>query len=263
MRFGNCVDLIAAARNNSPTIARMKAAKFDYIEASLQSIARATEEELAAAKALADRYELPVPVCNGMFPGDVRLVADERNDDAIRAYVDDAFRRASVLGVKKVVLGSDKARQLPDGYDMDTAYEEFIDMIKKCVVPYCEQYGITVVIEPLRNPPCNFINTLPDGMRIVRGVNSPWVQLLADSIHMMSSGEDPAYVHEVRDCLQHVHVSDWDRALPEFGYSSELTAVLREIKKSGYDGDFSFEARVGSGETCLHRALLTLRAKLR
>lgn len=261
MRFGNCVDLVAAAKGDRRVVDWMMGAKFDFLEANLTSLARATEAEFQAAKALAEESGMPVPVCNCMFPRDIRIAGGDQQPAAIREYVDSAFLRASALGVKKVVLGSDKSRQLPDGYDQDRAYAEFIDVVKECVVPYCEKYAITVVIEPLRKP-CNFINTLPDGMRVVRGVNSPWVMLLADTIHMITSGENPDYVREICGFLRHVHVSDWNRALPEFGYSSELTGVLRAIRLSGYDGDFSFEASAGKTDQSLQRALILLKQKL-
>ena len=100
-------------------------------------------------------------------------------------------------------------------------------------------------------------------MRVVRGVDHPQVRLLADTIHVMTSRENIACVREFMPFIRHVHVSDWERELPEFTYSSELTALLREIKQSGYDGDYSFEARPGRDEKGSQRALLLLQQKLR
>lgn len=262
MKFGNCVNLVEAAKNRPQFIHDMKKWRFDFVEASFAALTTATEEEFEAAVALAKEADMPVPVCNGMFPGaTIRIAGDDRDPEAVKEYVEKGFTRAKKLGVQYVVLGSDKARQLPDGYDQDQAYEEFIELIKEAIVPACEKHEITILIEPLRKP-VNFINTLADGMRVVYGVNSPWVKLLADTIHMITSGEDPKYVHEIKDYIKHVHVSDWNRALPEFKYSSELCAVLRELKKSGYDGTYSFEAMAGADYLTLHRSLLTLKQRV-
>ena len=262
MLFGDCLNIIAAVKEeNFHVLDLVKRAKFDFIEGSLTAIAQATDEEFEKTRQYVQEKGWRMPVCNGMFPKEIRLTAQGVDFAKISAYVDHAFARAKALGVEKVVLGSDKSRQLPDGYDQDKAYEEMIAAVKNCIVPFCEKYGIMVMIEPLRRP-CNFINTLKDGMRVVYGVNHPMVKLLADTIHMITSGEDPKYVHEIKDYIQHVHVSDWNRALPEFGYSPELTAVLREIKLCGYQGTFSFEANAPENDFQLQRSLLLLKQKL-
>ena len=263
MRFGNCLDLVAPANGGSRRILDLTVkAGFDFVEPSLMSLARASEAEFAAVQRLAGELSLCVPVCNGMFPADIRLTAHDVDYGKIAAYVEGAFARAKSLGVEKVVLGSDKSRQLPEGYDQDTAYAEMIDMVKQAIVPACEKYGITVMIEPLRVP-CNFINTLADGMRVVNGVNHPRVQLLADTIHMITSGEDPACIQTFLPSIRHVHVSDWERRLPQFGYSPELTAVIRNLALSGYDITCSFEVKQSDDDLALQRALLLLKAALR
>ena len=262
MLFGDCLNIVTAANLGETHVLELaKKAKFDFIEANLTAIAQASDEEFEKTKAFVRERNISIPVCNCMFPKEIRLTAEGVDFDKISAYVDHAFARAVQLGVKKVVLGSDKSRQLPEGYDQDKAYDEMIAAVKTCIVPACEKYGITVLIEPLRRP-CNFINTLKDGMRVVYGADHPQVKLLADTIHMITSGEDPAYVHEIKDYIQHVHVSDWNRALPEFGYSAELTRVLREIRLSGYKGTFSFEANPPANDFQLQRALLLLKQKL-
>ena len=262
MLFGECLNVVAVANGGDQRVLNLtKKAKFDFVEGNLTAIAQATDGEFEATKAFVRDQGLCVPVCNCMFPKEIRLTAEGVDFGRISAYVDHAFARAGQLGVEKVVLGSDKSRQLPDGYDMDKAYEEMTAAVKRCIVPACEKYGIMVLIEPLRRP-CNFINTLRDGMRVVLGADHPRVKLLADTIHMITSGEDPTYVHEIRDYIRHVHVSDWNRALPEFGYSPELNRVLREIRLSGYDGSFSFEAVAPENDFQLQRSLLLLKQKL-
>lgn len=262
MRIGFCMDLTQDARQGFAQAKHLMAVGFDFLEANLNALAAIPQAEYDPLKAGVSALGLPVPACNCMLPKEIRIVSPGVDETALRDYVDAAFARAAEIGVKKVVLGSDKSRQLPAGADQEAAYAEFISMVRRHVVPACEKYGITVLIEPLRVP-CNFINTLADGMRVVRGVNHPQVRLLADTIHVMTSRESIDDVREFMPFIQHVHISDWERALPEFCYSSELTALLRKIKQSGYDGDYSFEARPGRDEMGSQRALLLLKQKLR
>lgn len=261
MRFGNCVDVIAAVKGDRHIIDLMIKAKFDFAEGNLTSIALAKEDELASAKQLLEDAGLDMPVCNCMFPRDIRIAGGIVDYNQVKEYADKAFSRAKAFGVNKAVLGSDKSRQLPEGYDIDRAYDEFTRVVVECIAPCGEKHGVTILIEPLRKP-CNFINTLADGMRVVKGANHPYVKLIADSIHMMTSGEDPAYAREILPDIRHVHVSDWNRALPEFGYSSELTRVLRELNSAGYADTYSFEANRGPTDASLQRSLLVLKAKL-
>ena len=262
MLFGSCINIVAAACGDKRPIADyIKQSKFDFMEANLTALKQATEEEYKATRAFLDSFGLPVPVSNSMFPKEIRLTAEGVVPQKVKDYLEIAFSRAHEIGIRKAVLGSDKSRQLPDGYSQDKAYEEMIFIVREAVVPMAEKYDITVLIEPLRRP-CNFINTLEDGMRVVNGVNHPKVQLLADTIHMITSGEDPKYVHTITDHIRHVHVSDWNRALPQFGYSPELSAVLRELKAAGYADTFSFEANEPKDRFELQRSLLLLKQKL-
>ena len=76
MRFGNCLDLVAPANGGSRRILDLTVkAGFDFVEPSLMSLARASEAEFAAVQRLAGELSLCVPVCNGMFPADIRLTA--------------------------------------------------------------------------------------------------------------------------------------------------------------------------------------------
>jgi len=258
MLFGNCANIIA---QDGEALRRMKAAGFDFVEANLTAIAQAPDAAFDEACALVRAVGLSVPVCNCMFPSDVRIAGGDQNPEIVTAYLGGAFARAKRLGVQKVVLGSDKSRNLPAGYPEERGYADLIDIVRRCVVPACERHGITALIEPLRRP-CNLINTLQEGMRVVRAADSPFVRLIADSIHVMTSGEDMDDLIRLKQDVLHVHISDWNRALPEFGYSSELTRFLNAMVAAGYDGTVSFEAGRGRDAFGLQRALLLLRQKL-
>ena len=263
MRFGNCLNLVPPANGGDRRILDLTLkAGFDYVEAGLSELARAADAEFDAVRRLCADLGLTVPVCNGMFPPDIRLTADGADFDRIRAYTDGAFARAKCLGVEKVVLGSDKSRRLPEGYAAEAGFADMIRVVKECIAPLCEKHGITVLIEPLRRPACNFLNTLADGMRVVDGVDHPQVQLIADTIHMIHSGEDPDSINRYLPHLLHVHVSDWERRLPQYGFSRELTPVIRTLALSCYDGDYSFEVRPDPDDLALQRALLLLKAAL-
>ena len=176
-------------------------------------------------------------------------------------YIEKTFYRCSRLGAKKIVFGSAPARALDENTTQDEGYAQIAEVIKKVIVPACEKYDITVVMEPLRADACNFINTLADGMRVVNDVKSDRIKLLADTIHMMCNNDNPQDVLNVKDDLKHVHIAELQRIMPEDNYSDYIATVLKNLKANGYDGTISFESKNGDGLQSMKKALALLKAQ--
>lgn len=264
MLYGNCLDIVRAVIDGrTDAILRMSEYGFDYIEAGVTSIAAASDEVFEKVCRFIVENGVSVPVCNLMFPGDLRLTGEDVDTCAVTAYLRHVFPRLKQIGTNKLVLGSGRSRRLPDGYDCGRGYEEFSALVRDVMVPECQTYSIRIMIEPLRNSSCNFINTLADGMRVVDAVNSPYVKLIADTIHMLSSREPATEISRYAADILHIHVSDYDSVLPEDGYSPELAVLLAELKSSGYDGTVSFEAAAPKSPDGLKKALKMLKETLK
>lgn len=70
-----------------------------------------------------------------------------------------------------------------EGYDEDDAFEWCIDSIKKCI-PVAEEHGVVMALENHWG-----ISSTPEGLlRIVNGVDSPWLGILMDTGNFL---EDP------------------------------------------------------------------------
>ena len=114
------------------------------------------------------------------------------DEQAIRAYYAKALERAATLGVKSIVFGSAGAKRVPEGFDMDRAYQQVVQVT-------CEtgeaaaKYGITIVIEPVRMPDCNIINTFAEGVQLAKTVGLDNVKVLIDFYHMVCEKETPKY----------------------------------------------------------------------
>ena len=121
---------------------------------------------------------------------------------------------------------------------------------------------MTVVMEPLRADACNFINTLADGARVVETVKSPYIQLLADTIHMNTNGDNIDDIVKYKGMLKHIHIAELQRVMPEYEYSDYVAAVLANLRKIGYEGTVSFESKNGDGLESMKRALALLKANI-
>ena len=177
----------------------------------------------------------------------------------IESYIEKTFDRCRRLGAKKVVFGSAPARALDEETTQDEGYAQIAEVIKKVVVPACEKYDMVVVMEPLRADACNFINTLSDGMRVVNDVKSDRIQLLADTIHMMTNNDNPDDIVKYKDSLKHVHIAEMQRIMPEDEYSEFIQTVFSNLNKNGYDGTISFESKNGNGLESMRKALELLK----
>jgi D-psicose/D-tagatose/L-ribulose 3-epimerase len=262
MKYGFCTGVASTLTEvvDYKLVRQVKAAGYDYVELPLMLVAALSDAQFAALLLELEQLGLGCDCCSNLFPKSIRVVGPEVNPEKITAYLQRAFERAARLKTKKIVFGSAPSRQLPEGWTQEAGYRQLTQLIQEVLLPLCRKYGILIVMEPLRGTACNFINTLPDGMEIVRRVDSPYVTLLADSIHMLSEREDPNHIIKYFESLDHVHISEADRVLPEAVYSGEVQAILERLKGCGYDKTISFETKCGQGPESPKKALDLLKA---
>ncbi len=261
MRYGFCKEFSTPMKTevDYELVKMIKDAGFDYIEMRLMLVAALSDEEFEKLCNTLKELKLPCDACCALFPKTVRVTGSDADDEQIQAYLEKAFYRANKLGTKKVVFGSAPARALDEHTTMEQGYEQLCRMIQNIMIPLCEKYDITVVIEPLRHDACNFINTLTDGMKLVNMVNHDRIKLLADSIHMLTNKESAEQILDYRKDLYHVHIAEAERRMPEDDYSKEVGDVIRCLQEIGYDKTISFESKNGSGLESMKKALALLK----
>ena len=261
MRYGMCTDIATATRDRVEyaLLERIKEAGFDYVEFPLMMIETLSEEDFDFLLKELKRLDLKCDCSCNYFPGRIKVTGPDANKEIIDAYLDKAMGRAQRMGVKKIVFGSNNSRNLPEGYPLEKGYDDFCRTLTESCVPYCQKYGIYVVLEPLRHTATNIMITLKDGEYVQKRVNRPEVMLLADLMHMMYNEEDMNDLREAKPVLKHVHICEKDRLLPEDGFSKELFSGLQVLKEIGYDETISFEAKGVTGPDSLKKALTQLK----
>lgn len=262
MRYGFCKEFSTPMKTevDYDLIRTIKEAGFDYVEMRAMLVESLTDEEFLRLAATLRELSLDCDSCCALFPRTIRVTGDEIDYARIEAYIEKTFARCHTLGARTVVFGSAPARALDDRTDEETGYRQIAEVIRRAVLPACEKYGITVVMEPLRADACNFIHTLSDGARVVEAVGSPYVRLLGDTIHMNSNHDNPEDVVKYRDILHHFHIAELGRILPEDGYSDYTAEVIARLREIGYDGTISFETKNGEGLASMKRALALLKS---
>lgn len=264
MKYGFCKEFSTPMKTevDYELIKMIKEAGFDFVEMRAMLVESLSDEEFEKLANLLEELQLGCEVSCALFPRTLRVTGKDVDEKAIEAYLEKTFARLKRLGAKKVVFGSAPARALDEETTQDMGYEQISKICKEIIVPACEKYDITVVMEPLRAAACNFINTLADGMRVVKAVNHPRIQLLGDTIHMMSNNDNPEDVINFKDSLKHVHIAELERMLPEDGYSEFVQTVINNLVKTGYEGTISFETKNGEGLESMKKALALLKKSL-
>lgn len=220
----------------------LRDAGYSYIEEAVQGFLVPLEDETVFNEKLEQfkLAQLPMPALNSFIPGKLRSVGPEAAHEEILKYVETAFRRANMVGVKHIVFGSSGSRKVPDGFSRDEALGQFTDLCRK-MAPVAEKYDVVVVIEPLNKGECNLLNSVADGGEIVKNVNHKNIMLLADIYHMLRENEGPESIIKYGDYIRHTHIAEnKERAAPGT-YNEDFTPYLRALKEIDYKGLMSIE----------------------
>jgi len=265
MRYGCCTGFASEPPFGiDPSLEEMIGkAGFDFIEYPLMSVQDLSDEGYANLRRRRDRFSLACDCGCNLFPGSIPVVGEAYNEGKTHSYLDSAFRRAHELGTGKLIFGSAGARKR--GKLFVSIADAYFQNILTVLEPYCARYGIDICIEPIRVGEADYINTLDQGAaqaRIARLSGLEHVFLLADLFHMMCNNEPLDSLERNFDILRHIHVAEADRLLPDSGFSNYVGKALALLRKLGYRGTVSFEAKRPENVEHLARCLSLLKANL-
>ena len=106
--------------------------------------------------------------------------------------------------------------KIPDGFSKDSANQQFISLLKQ-MAPMAQKYGITVCIETLNKTETNFVNTITEGLEIVKAVDHQNIMLLADFYHIMKEGESPEVIIKAGKYIKHCHIAEKEKPVEHYG----------------------------------------------
>lgn len=255
MKFGLYIDI-----KHGPVLPNDQ---FDFIEENVQTllVPEADESVFRERLAIVRSLAKPVPAANRLLPPDLKPVGPAVNEERLKRWGENTFRRAEEVGVKTIVWGSGVARRIPKGFSREEAREQFLKAVTT-FAPLGERHGVLIVIEPVARTDSNFIMSLADGADIVNSVGHPAVRLLADNFHMMIENEPPTEIERFKDILEHVHISEIKRRAVPGTYGDDLRPYLQALKNIGYDKTLVLEPEWTNVNTEPELGLRTLRQQM-
>ena len=207
----------------------------DFVEISNWTVAKM--DDAAFNELLTLKSTLPEGffyACNGLVPSNLRLTGPNVDYEKIRK-----------LGVKMLVFGSSKAKEVPEGFDFDEAMEQLVK-VTRIFADAAKKHGQQVCIEPLRTTECNIINTAEDSARLAEMTGCDNVGAHVDYFHLMQNGEKMSKLEALAKDILHTHIaSPCKRTLPAPDDGADYGQFIDYLRKGGYDATVSFE---GGGE---------------
>jgi D-psicose/D-tagatose/L-ribulose 3-epimerase len=243
MRFGLNSFLFASPFTNESVklFKKFKDWGFDTIEIPIED---PSHIDPAKIKAVADKAGLAIgSVCACMGPGrDLRGSREEQKAgmDYVKAIIDQAV----ALGCPRVIGPIYSVVGLTGAHE-DAARKQQFDLVVKNLkqlAAYAAPKGIELCIEPLNRFETDFLNTVDQGLKLIKAVGAKNVKLHLDTFHMnIEEKNQPDAIRRAGKFLGHFHACGTDRGTPG-GDSLQWKPIVAALKEIGYDGDVVIES---------------------
>ena len=242
MRFGNCT-------TNPAEFSLLKQYGYSFAESNFQVVKEMTEKDFTDLSQAVETFGIPVEGMNCFAHPEMKILT--WSDEKAAEYFESGVRRAKILGLKYLVIGSGGARKVPDGITREAAVRRLVELLKM-FGQIAERYDIDVYLEPLRQFETDMINTVTEAVEICKQVNHPHVGCVADFYHMASESEPFSDVAKSEGYLRHIHVATANRTIPLRTDAEETLKIATELKAIQYNGRIVLE---GSAEPDMETAL--------
>lgn len=126
------------------------------------------------------------------------------------------------------------------GVSQEQAMTWLVEALQRC----CEAalpHGVRLALEPICRYETTLINTLAEGLNLLRRVDVDNMGLMPDTFHM--NIEEPSIEDSLRACgdrIFHFHIADSNRWYPGAGHL-DFVSILSALVSTGYQGYVSGE----------------------
>jgi len=112
----------------------------------------------------------------------------------------------------------------------------------KTICRYAEQRGKVICMEPLNRFETDFINTVDQGLKMIKDVGNPALKLHYDTFHMNIEEKcQPRAIRRAGKHLGHFHACGCDRGTPGSDHI-DWPGIAKALKDVKYDGDVVIES---------------------
>jgi sugar phosphate isomerase/epimerase len=217
---------------------------FEFVECTVSTLKpEADDATFAPVQAAFRAAPLPVLAFNVFIPGDIKVTGPAVDEKRLFNYALRTIERMYAVGARILVFGSGGARNVPDGFPLETGREQFASFARS-VGEMAQHAGVLVGIEAInRSEKTNIINSLTEAVDIARRVNHPSVKIIADVYHMALENEPFSHISEYKDWIVHVHLADAPQRGAPGTEQLPWAEAFHQLHLAGYDGLMSYECK--------------------
>jgi D-psicose/D-tagatose/L-ribulose 3-epimerase len=243
MRFGINSFLFTSPFTTESTklFKKFKEWGFDTVEIPIED---PSHIDTAKVKAAAEKTGLAIgSICAAMGPGrDLR--GSDKDQKTGSAYIRSLIDQAAELGCPRIIGPLYSVVGLIGSHE-DAVKKQHFDLVVKNLKPlaaHAASKGIELCIEPLNRFETDFLNTVDQGLKLVKAVGAKNVKLHLDTFHMnIEEKNQPDAIRKAGGLLGHFHACGTDRGTPG-NDSLQWKPIVQALKEVGYDGDVVIES---------------------
>lgn len=211
---------------------------FDGVELALR---RSHQINTRRLQQLLDENSIEVScISTGQVYADGGLMLTHENN-AKREEVKTVFRELIDLAAdfgKIVNIGRVRGQI---GNRHKTEVEDMFTQVARELCQYAEPKGVTLILEPVNRYEIDFINSVEEGVALMKKINMPNMMLMPDTFHM--NIEDKKMGSELAKniaYIKYIHLADSNRLAPGQGHTN-FREIFTHLLHAGYDGWVSAE----------------------
>ncbi len=243
MKFGVNTFLFASPFTNRSTrlFRQFKTWGFDGVEIAVENPA---DIDPLFVKAQLDRHGLACTSVCACFPPSRDLRGTKAQQQATIIYMRQLVDIADELGTDIIMgplysaTGRSEAVPVPEYRRQWRTVRNHL----KTICDHAGAHGKVICMEPLNRFESDFLNTVEQGLQMIREVDSPALKLLLDTFHMNIEEKHPAdAVRRAGRHVGHVHASASDRGTPGNDHV-DWPGIAGALKDIGYSGAVVIES---------------------
>ncbi len=244
MKLGCCIGL-----GGAPRLKLLEEIGYRYVETSIIESAKASEEAVARYREALAGTNLKVESSAIRFPSEYNPAGEQTKDQLARAF--DQFygdiEKTRWLGNEILVIGAGGVRNYPtdQGYDVKNVYEQLAVVCAEVISPAAKAFGLTVALEGLRKQESPTFNLTEQSVMTAKASGKDNIRVMTDYYHIAVENEDMTKFSSFGDMIVHAHIANPNgRVMPAPGDGAGYASFFNELKKAGYDGRVSVEAKI-------------------
>lgn len=189
------------------------------------------------ATMLKNRFGLEISSMQSIWYGMQGSIFDKEEAKVLSDYTKKAMDFAAAAGIKNLVFGCPKNRNMPQGKTEDDVLGFFYELGE-----YAKAKGTVLALEA--NPVIyntNFLNYTKDTCEFCRKIGSDGVKVNIDFGTILYNKENPHLIKTYKNTVNHIHLS-----VPNLEYVEKIkehSTLKKVLGKIDYDGYLSIEMK--------------------